>query len=328
MRLPDARRAVEEERVIGLGRQLGHRQGSGMSEAITATDHEALERVLGVQAAARGSLRLTARPSAVLWLRRRPICAHHLDHHPIVEKAGSRSVEQRQVALAYPAADVLRRPYVERASLNGRQLERMEPDVELEVGGLPAELLTDLVPDRLGFAHRRTAPSHGGTGKAYSGWRTSGPAPTCPRWVRVYTRPRARRRRACRKSRRFLGGSDRAGSGERFRRRPRVALVPLAPGRYPARLANEAHLPAQEAQACPHARVPGAHANARRSPDPEAPARQGPAPADALGMARPREGDDSPRERPRRRRQRLSRSAEVARVYKEGRSHESRHLVV
>ena len=45
-------------------------------------------------------------------------------------------------------------------------------------------------------------------------------------------------------------------------------------------------------------------------------------------MARPREGDDSPRERPRRRRQRLSRSAEFERVYKEGRSHASRHLVV
>jgi ribonuclease P protein component len=45
-------------------------------------------------------------------------------------------------------------------------------------------------------------------------------------------------------------------------------------------------------------------------------------------MASAGERDDSRRERPRRRRRRLSRSAEFERVYREGRSHASRHLVV
>jgi ribonuclease P protein component len=45
-------------------------------------------------------------------------------------------------------------------------------------------------------------------------------------------------------------------------------------------------------------------------------------------MARAAEGDPSRRERAPRRRQRLSRSAEFDRVYREGRSHASRHLVV
>ena len=40
------------------------------------------------------------------------------------------------------------------------------------------------------------------------------------------------------------------------------------------------------------------------------------------------EGAGPRRERPRRRRRRLSRSAEFERVYREGRSHASRHLVV
>jgi ribonuclease P protein component len=45
-------------------------------------------------------------------------------------------------------------------------------------------------------------------------------------------------------------------------------------------------------------------------------------------MTHAAEGDPSRRERPRRRRRRLSRSAEFDRVYREGRSHASRHLVV
>ena len=45
-------------------------------------------------------------------------------------------------------------------------------------------------------------------------------------------------------------------------------------------------------------------------------------------MAAAGEGEEARRERPRRRRRRLSRSAEFERVYKEGSSHASRHLVV
>ena len=94
----------------------------------------------------------------------------------------------------------------------------------------------------------------------------------------------------------------------------------------PSAPSGEAHLSAQEAQAGPHARVPRAHAYARRPRDPRAPPPQGPQAADALRMGEG-PGAESGRSRKGRRR-RLSRSAEFERVYREGRSHASRHLVL
>ena len=89
--------------------------------------------------------------------------------------------------------------------------------------------------------------------------------------------------------------------------------------------AHEAHLPAQEAQARPHPRVPRAHAHARGARDAQAPPRQGP-------QARSPRSDGCARRARRaagaRKRRRLSRSAEFDRVYREGRSHASRYLVV
>jgi ribonuclease P protein component len=82
----------------------------------------------------------------------------------------------------------------------------------------------------------------------------------------------------------------------------------------------EAHVPAQEAQTRPHARFPCADANARRPPDAQAPPRQGPQAPDGVmrGVAGPR----APR------RGRLSRSAEFDRVFRNGRSHAGRDLVL
>ena len=86
---------------------------------------------------------------------------------------------------------------------------------------------------------------------------------------------------------------------------------------------NEAHLSAEEAQASPHARFPSAHAHARRQADPEAAPEQGPQAAHGVAVA----GSDGGARR-RGRRQRLSRSADFDRVYREGRSHATRHLVL
>src|SRR5688500_5635792 len=87
---------------------------------------------------------------------------------------------------------------------------------------------------------------------------------------------------------------------------------------------HEAHLPAQEAQARPHPRVPRPHAHEGGSGVAEAPPRQGPQAAHPVGM--PPRGE---RGRARRgKRNRLSRSADFDRVYREGRSHASRYLVV
>lgn len=87
---------------------------------------------------------------------------------------------------------------------------------------------------------------------------------------------------------------------------------------------HETHLPAQEAQACPYSRLPRPNADARGALDPQATARKGtqapdglmPAPGGrALAAQRPGRG-------------RLSRSAEFDRVFRHGRSHAGRDLVL
>ena len=47
--LPQARVAVDEQRVVGLGRRLGDRDRCGVREAVAAPDDERLEGVLRVQ---------------------------------------------------------------------------------------------------------------------------------------------------------------------------------------------------------------------------------------------------------------------------------------
>jgi ribonuclease P protein component len=77
---------------------------------------------------------------------------------------------------------------------------------------------------------------------------------------------------------------------------------------------DEADLPAEEAQARSYARVPRAHADARGQAHPQASAQQAPAAAYPVGMPS--------------RRRRLSRSGDFDRVYRQGRSHATRYLVV
>lgn len=85
---------------------------------------------------------------------------------------------------------------------------------------------------------------------------------------------------------------------------------------------NEAHLPAQEAQARPSTRLSRAHEHPRRPRRASAPSRQGPQAAHRLTVS------DAPRPSRRQRRGRLSRSAEFDRVYRQGRSFGNRWLVL
>jgi ribonuclease P protein component len=84
---------------------------------------------------------------------------------------------------------------------------------------------------------------------------------------------------------------------------------------------HETHLSAEKAQASEDARFPREDGHARRATDVEAPARQGPEALDRL-MRRPA----APRPRPGR--NRLSRSADFDRVFRSGRSHAGRELVL
>jgi ribonuclease P protein component len=83
----------------------------------------------------------------------------------------------------------------------------------------------------------------------------------------------------------------------------------------------ETHLPAKKAQARAGPRVSRSYAYARGAPDAEAAARQGPQAPDGLMRVAPGSG-------PRPGRARLSRSAEFDRVFRHGRSHAGRELVL
>jgi ribonuclease P protein component len=85
---------------------------------------------------------------------------------------------------------------------------------------------------------------------------------------------------------------------------------------------DETHLPAQEAQAGPHARVPRPDADAGRADDAQASPRQGPQAVDRL-IARALRTP-----RPAKSQGRLSRSSEFDRVFRNGRSHGGREFVV
>src|SRR6185312_11053377 len=89
----------------------------------------------------------------------------------------------------------------------------------------------------------------------------------------------------------------------------------------PGLVIHETHLSAEKAQASEDARFPRADANSRRTPDVEASPRQGPEALDRLIRR-----SSAPRSRSSR--SRLSRSADFDRVFRNGRSHAGRELVL
>ena len=117
------------------------------------------------------------------------------------------------------------------------------------------------------------------------------------------------------------GRSRAAVADRRGREASAILSAPRASGAPTFSCPYEAHLPAQEAQARPDARLPCAHEHARRSHRAEAPSRQGPQAAHGLVSGRPT-GGRTPKRR------RLSRSAEFERVYRQGRSKANRFLVL
>ena len=68
MRLAEPGAAVDEERVVRLRRRLGHRERGRVREAVRRADHERVERVLRVEAAALGPCPAGVGP----WERRLP----------------------------------------------------------------------------------------------------------------------------------------------------------------------------------------------------------------------------------------------------------------
>src|SRR3712207_4531485 len=83
--------------------------------------------------------------------RRAPARSHDLHDRAPVEAVGRGPAQERQVALAYGRADVLGCAHVESVLLKRGELERLDPDLVLELRRYPTELGAYLVPDLLGL---------------------------------------------------------------------------------------------------------------------------------------------------------------------------------
>ena len=127
MRLAESNAAMDEERVVGLPRELRHREGGGVGEAVRVADDELAER----------ELRVELRGGRERRVGRRCRCAPDADLDDL--HAGTRaedllcSARERALeALGDPRANLGGRPDHDGLALERDGLERCKPDV---VGG-------------------------------------------------------------------------------------------------------------------------------------------------------------------------------------------------
>ena len=268
--LAEPRGAVEEERVVGLARRLGDGQRGPVGEPVPGPDHEALEGVGGVQGDPRRGLVGRVR-GAVAVLRARGIPGE-LD---LVERCvgpRQRGPQQLGVAPADPAADVRGTGEEEGRAAPARRAQRLEPEAigglgdrsaDVELGPPPVRVECSLFdpPSDFGLLARLTRSSPSASSRRAPGGRDHSLGPVAPEGAAT--------RRRC-NSRGKPAGPTRApytpASGEALRSREATAPVP----------SNEAHLPAQEAQARANPRIPGPQRHPVGTGDPQAPAAEGP----------------------------------------------------
>ena len=116
MRLAEAGRAADEERVVGEAGHLGDRERRGVGEAVRVADDELLEGVAGVEAPRRvGGVRRARPPSArhggAIAPRGAVVCAvvvpgrDELDRGPAAEDGAGAALEQVAEALLDPGPD-------------------------------------------------------------------------------------------------------------------------------------------------------------------------------------------------------------------------------
>ena len=159
--LAEPRTPVYEERVVGLRRLLGDRQGGAVGQAVAVADHEAVERVARVE----------DRDRRVPWGGRGlggRLPARGDDLHRVGRtRALRRPPQERQIAVGDPRPDVLGGAEEERPSDPAGRRQRLEPDVEGEVRDLAPQLSGRRVPrarEVVGeggleiFGHEQSAP--------------------------------------------------------------------------------------------------------------------------------------------------------------------------
>jgi hypothetical protein len=144
--LAQAHSAIEEERVVALGRDLGHGPRGGMGELVGRADHEALEGVLriedgeGGRLPVRGGRRLRDRPRLRIAVEEDV----HLSAAELVE--GFR--DDALIVLGQPVLELsVRDADVERGSLETKGGRRTEPRREAVTVDFGLHLGENVVPE-------------------------------------------------------------------------------------------------------------------------------------------------------------------------------------
>ncbi len=291
MGLPEAGLPVDEERVVGLGRHLGDGERGGVPEPVAVADDELVERVARVEAGRRPAV-LDCGVAG---------CGGVPARCPSPSTTSTARMPSRRFCAAV-ASSGRKRSSTHVRMCSGARTKSVPPSSAAGSSGRSQMWkVTSVTSER---SSRWTASQTGcklvwgcgcersaGTGLS-AALRAAGRASDGGG-----ERPRRSRRRASEGGSLTLdqGPDGRAApfSGEAANRGKSLAARTSAPRTGGCKavpilsISHEAHLPAEEAQARPHPRIPRPHAHARRARDAEAAARQGPQAAHAVAMDGP-----------------------------------------
>ena len=302
VRLAEPRAAVDEERVVRLRRRLGDGERGRVGEAVRRADHERVERVLHVEAAAFGAYRArvgpweqrlpTPRGPPSTPLRRPRPGARSARSTPTMSRTAA-PIRPRKLPLDPVARELARNGEHEGVAVELELVDVTEPLAVRPVAeGLlepPGDLLPEVLCRQLDLVlHRRPDPPRLRPGGQHNSGFDEGKISACLQgvsrapeslhrcgqtWGQLAPAASLRRLRLWTRRWTTRGYTD--------RRAPPPAGIFLA--KTSLFTAREAHLPAQRPPPQAQARLPCAHVDEGRPRDPEAPPRQGP--GSPLGVA-------------------------------------------
>ena len=151
VRLAEARRGVEEQRVVGLAGKLRDRQRRGVGEAIAVADDELVEAVAGVQ---RAGGEVEALGLGARSVRAIGTMAGELELDVRTECDSGAALEDPPEALGDPVVRRHRCVDEQRAAIHGPHLQRRQPDLVRGLADCPPELRTELTPGNGGLEVR------------------------------------------------------------------------------------------------------------------------------------------------------------------------------
>ena len=152
--LAESRRRVEEQGVVRLAGQFGHRQRGRVGQAVAVADDELLEAVARVEGVLDDHWGRLGSPARRLGSPGRGGRGEQ-DPGAGADHGASAGLDHRAKALDHPRLGGRRRPDRELSCLPAPQLERLDPELVLRVADRPPELGAYLSPGGVRLGLRR-----------------------------------------------------------------------------------------------------------------------------------------------------------------------------